>query len=113
MSDKKADQCGARVRRGSGRRATYGQCIKRGTVERNGKWYCGQHDPQAVEDRRQKAKSRFNADMQENVRRQRLAAAAPDLLEALKYVMSAHGEQLHDAFDMAHRAITKAEGSRT
>lgn len=41
----------------------------------------------------------------------RLIAAAPDLLEALKYVMSAHGEQLHDAFDMAQKAIAKAEGS--
>ena len=39
----------------------------------------------------------------------RLIAAAPDLLEALKYVMSAQGEQLHDAFDQAHRAIAKAE----
>lgn len=41
----------------------------------------------------------------------RLIAAAPDLLEALQYVMSAHGEQLHDAFDMAHKAIAKATGS--
>lgn len=40
----------------------------------------------------------------------RLIAAAPDLLEALQYVMSAHGEQLHDAFDMAQRAIAKATG---
>jgi hypothetical protein len=40
----------------------------------------------------------------------RLIAAAPDLLEALKFVLSAHGEQLHDAFDDAHKAITKAEG---
>ncbi len=40
----------------------------------------------------------------------RLWASAPDLLEALKYVMSAHGEQLTDAFDQAHKAIAKAEG---
>ncbi len=40
----------------------------------------------------------------------RLIASAPDLLEALKYVMSAHGEQLTDAFDQAHKAIAKAEG---
>lgn len=38
----------------------------------------------------------------------RLTAAAPELLEALQFVMSAHGEQLHDAFDAANAAITKA-----
>ncbi len=40
----------------------------------------------------------------------RLVAAAPELLEALQYVMSAHGEQLTDAFDQAQRAIAKATG---
>ena len=39
----------------------------------------------------------------------RLIAAAPDLLAALKYVMTAHAEQIHDACEMAHRAIKKAE----
>lgn len=41
----------------------------------------------------------------------RLIAAAPDLLAALEYVMTAHGEQLHDAFDQAHKAIAKARGT--
>lgn len=41
----------------------------------------------------------------------RLIAAAPCLLEALKYVLSAHGEQLHDAFDQAHKAILRAQGA--
>lgn len=40
----------------------------------------------------------------------RLIAAAPDLLEALQYVLSAHGEQLTDAFEQARKAITKATG---
>lgn len=40
----------------------------------------------------------------------RLIAAAPDLLEALKFVMSAHGEQLDLAFQQAQEAIAKAEG---
>lgn len=43
--------------------------------------------------------------------RARLIAAAPDLLEALQYVMSAHGEQLTDAFAQAHKAIAKATGA--
>lgn len=41
----------------------------------------------------------------------RLIAAAPDLLEALQYVMVAHGEQLDHAFQMAQDAINKATGS--
>lgn len=40
----------------------------------------------------------------------RLIAAAPDLLYALEFVMSAHGEQLSTAFEYAQRAIAKAEG---
>jgi hypothetical protein len=36
-----------------------------------------------------------------------------ELLEALEYVMSAHGEQLTDAFDAAHKAIAKAKGARS
>lgn len=40
----------------------------------------------------------------------RLIAASPDLYEALDYVLSAHGEQLTDAFDQAHKALALARG---
>ena len=40
----------------------------------------------------------------------RLIAAAPDLLEALQFVMTAHGEQLTTAFEQAQKAIAKATG---
>lgn len=42
----------------------------------------------------------------------RLIAAAPDLLEALQFVLSAHGEQLDLAFQQAHVAIAKATGQK-
>lgn len=42
----------------------------------------------------------------------RLIAAAPDLLEALQYLMVAHGEQLDQAFQMAQEAIAKATGEQ-
>ena len=51
-----------------------------------------------------------NPPFDEAVANAHLIASAPDLLEALKYVMSAQGEQLTDAFDQAHKAIAKAEG---
>lgn len=40
----------------------------------------------------------------------RLIAAAPEPLEALQFVMSAHGEQLDTAFAQAQAAIAKATG---
>ena len=40
----------------------------------------------------------------------RLIAAAPELLAALKFVLSAHGEQLDMAFAQAQDAIAKATG---
>lgn len=41
----------------------------------------------------------------------RLIAAAPELLEALQFLMSApHGEQLDLAFEQAQDAIAKATG---
>lgn len=40
----------------------------------------------------------------------KLIAAAPDLLDALQYLMVAHGEQLDHAFEMAQDAIAKATG---
>jgi len=46
-------------------------------------------------------------------RNARLIAAAPDLLAALQVVMSSHGEQLHDAFDDACKAIAKATGGKS
>lgn len=40
----------------------------------------------------------------------KLLAAAPDLLEALEAVMTASGEYLSTAFEMAQDALTKAKG---
>ena len=40
----------------------------------------------------------------------RLSAVNAELLEALKFVMSAHGEQLDWAFEQARAAIAKAGG---
>ena len=42
----------------------------------------------------------------------RLIAAAPELLEALQFVMAASGEQLSTAFEQAQAAIAKATGEQ-
>lgn len=43
----------------------------------------------------------------------RLIAAAPELLEALQFVMTASGEQLSTAFEQAQAAIAKATGDQS
>lgn len=40
----------------------------------------------------------------------RLIAAAPELLDALQFLMVAHGEQLDLAFEQANAVIAKATG---
>lgn len=68
MSDK--HQCCARVTNETGWHDH--QCIRNGKVERDGKWYCGQHDPIAVEQRDRKRRDIW-----------RLEAAAIDARHAL------------------------------
>lgn len=46
----------------------------------------------------------------ESMANARLIAAAPELLEALQFVMTASGEQLSTAFEQAQAAIAKATG---
>lgn len=40
-----------------GKRGSGMSCRRRAKVEREGKWYCGTHDPVAVEERRQQRES--------------------------------------------------------
>ena len=42
-----------------------------------------------------------------------LIAAAPELLEALQFLITASGEQLSTAFEQAQAAIAKATGEQT
>ena len=45
-------------------------CEKNGTVERDGKWYCGQHDPVAIEEKRRKRQDMANWELQDRTERQ-------------------------------------------
>lgn len=56
MSDKRA--CSATV---FGPRVHSWQCSRTATVERDGKWYCRQHDPEAKKARREKSNASFAA----------------------------------------------------
>lgn len=56
MSDK--PECSATV---FGPRVHSWQCQRTGVIKRYGKWYCKQHDPEAVEARRQARDAEFDA----------------------------------------------------
>ena len=49
-------------------------------------------------------------DLEEDKANARLIAAAPELLEALQYLMVASGEQLTSAFEQAQEVIAKVTG---
>lgn len=53
----------------------YFQCSFKGKVERDGKWYCGTHDPEAVVERRKKRGEKWAAENEESSRIYRRRAA--------------------------------------
>lgn len=61
--------CCERVWKGSGGwRPGYADCTRRAAVEREGRLYCRQHDPEAKEKRRQAAEARWRADADDQAR---------------------------------------------
>lgn len=42
----------------------YSQCSRNGTIQRNGKWYCRQHDPVARQEARDSRHAKWAADLQ-------------------------------------------------
>ena len=56
---------------------------------------------------------RYANEIEERRKNKILIAAAPDLLAALQWVMSATGEQLTSAFEAAQDAISKATGGQS
>lgn len=58
------------------------QCSRPGVVGRDGRWYCKQHDPVAISERREEANRQYRRNMEvENAARER--RAANELLGAL------------------------------
>lgn len=60
------------------------KCSRKGTVERDGKWWCGIHDPVAKQKKRTAWEAKFRDKMNRERRVMRLQFAAPKMLEALK-----------------------------
>ncbi len=60
----------------------YTPCNRPGKVERDGKWWCGIHDPLARQAKRDKRQEEFNARMEFERREGKIRWAAPALLAA-------------------------------
>lgn len=110
--DQSAPCCATVLAGKDGWRTRYKSCSRKATVEREGKWYCRQHDPQAVAGRKKEWESQWEIEYQARQARYRLEAAAPDLLQALKGVLRV-ADRATVEFDAARAAIAKAEGTNT
>ena len=58
-----SEMCSERVYDRESAYAPDHQCSRKGKFERDGKWYCGQHDPVKVAERRKKADVKWRAKM--------------------------------------------------
>jgi hypothetical protein len=71
------------------------QCSRRGQVEREGKWYCKQHDPVAVAERRAASLTKYEAERDERNAARQLQERKNAAWEALKrypdYMINAVG----------------------
>lgn len=57
-------------------------CSRAGKIEREGKWYCGQHDPVKVAKQRAAEDAKDEQQFLEKMAKRRLESAAPALLDA-------------------------------
>ena len=100
------------------------RCRAKAKVERNGKHYCGRHDPVAVEAKRAARNEDWDRQFEERQEALRAARAAeaeqkrradcyPDLLEALEWVMDrlVDKHETDESAVFARAAIAKATGS--
>lgn len=113
MSD--APRCSRQTYSGGWPRA----CIRAGKVERDGKWYCKQHDPDAVkakkEARYKKIQAEYDADQKVRAARDAKDAAVQAVIEAVRdYVAGDHSDIINPALALneADQALTAALAER-
>lgn len=66
----------------------YRQCVREATVERDGKHYCKQHDPELVRARRDASYAKFTEKYEAERKQRQLEQAAQDLLAALEAIIA-------------------------
>lgn len=88
-------KCSEHVYHGSGCFSVH-QCARNGVVERDGKFYCRQHDPVAVrqreDDRRAKWRGEWATEVAARKEADRLAALHADALAAIREIAAGHND---------------------
>jgi len=110
MSDPIKPKCCTRIFGGY----RYNSCSRAGTVERDGKHYCRQHDPIAISEARERRSAKYQLAFEESMKIRRLHAAAPELLEALEQAVTSMQDSgysdNHVTVKAARDAIAKSKG---
>jgi hypothetical protein len=117
MSDTNQQKCSYQIF-GSYR---YRPCVRNGVIEREGKLYCRQHDPVAKNEAQERRRVKYQAELDEQMKKHRLIVAAPALLEALEEMVLHNGgvavmptiqaRAQNAALAKARAAIDKAKGT--
>lgn len=106
-------KCCARVYPAEMRFPSPRPCHRNASIERDGKWYCGTHDPVKKAERSRLSQQKWDKQSAERMRDLRLKLAAPELLEALVALYESIDscvELTPDALRQARAAIKKATG---
>lgn len=100
--------CGQVALPGDKWRGRYKPCTHKAKVERDGKWYCGQHDPVAKKEKRDAQLAKWRAENVIMDARLRLERAAPEMLALL--VEHQGGVRNEDWWDRRDALLLKVAG---
>lgn len=75
-------------------------CAKNATIERDGKWYCGTHDPVAMAEKQRARDAQWKKDREERMTRHRVQQAAFDMLKALEDYLAWASDVVEGAPDL-------------
>lgn len=115
---KEKHTCCAKINTGSMHYPRTEQCGCKASIEREGQWYCKRHDPVAIKAKYDARRAQWKLEWEKSKKEQRLKDAAPDMLAAIKAVLSplelCHAYGWPDRDGVIRRlkaAIAKAEGT--
>ena len=89
----------------------FAPCSNTGKVERDGKWWCGIHDPVKVAEKRAAKSVAYEKKIAEQSKRWSMQGAAPEMLSTLEWLDSLGGLG-SDAHARIRAAIKKAKGEK-